>query len=184
MTSWVSRLRRWLAPLSQITAAGDRNSGAADFVCAAGLIQAALWAAKVTWCLRNHDNVLGGHFKHGGGGLGPAGSAPSLGSSKYVWSGTPTPLLDSPEVIRLRKISPCREIDHEKHGEKSVCMRVCYKLELIESEILSGLKWDPPASFTLRLRRRAANMTEFIKCVIKELKLSVAARPCTPFQVC
>lgn len=70
-----------------------------------------------------------------------------------------------------------------KHGEKSVCMRVCYKSELIESEILSGLKWDPPASLTLRHRQRAANMTEFIKCVIKELKLSVAKHPCTLFQV-
>lgn len=70
-----------------------------------------------------------------------------------------------------------------KHGEKSVCMRVCYKSELIESEILSGLKWDPPALLTLCLRQRAANMTEFIKCVIKELKLSVAKHPCTLFQV-
>lgn len=47
-------------------------------------------------------------------------------------------------------------------------------MELIESEILWGLKRDLPASLTLRLRRRAADMTEFIKCVIKELKLSVA----------
>lgn len=29
----------------------------------------------------------------------------------------------------------------------------------------------------LFLGQRAANMTEFIKCVIKELKLSVAANP-------
>lgn len=31
-------------------------------------------------------------------------------------------------------------------------------------------------SGTLGFRQRAANMTEFIKCVIKELKLSVAVR--------
>lgn len=98
-----------------------------------------------------------------------------------MWLGSNGPLLDSPEVIMFRKITP--GLETMKHGEKSVCMRVCYKLELIESEILSGLKWDPLASLTLRLRQRAANMTEFIKCVIKELKLSVAEHPCTLFQL-
>lgn len=53
-------------------AAADRNSEAANFYCAAGLEQAALRlcartagtgrGGKVAWCLRNHDNVLGGHF--------------------------------------------------------------------------------------------------------------------------
>lgn len=57
-----------------MAAAGDRNSAAANFVCAAGLAQAALRLSacvtgmrrggKVSRCLRNHDNVLGGHFKH------------------------------------------------------------------------------------------------------------------------
>ena len=37
-------------------------------------------------------------------------------------------------------------------------------------------------SLTLCLRQRAANMTEFIKCVIKELKLSAAVHPCTLYQ--
>lgn len=73
----LSLLLRWWAPLSQMAAAGDRNSGAANFCCAAGLKQAALRlcacvagtrrGGKVAWCLRDHDNVLGGHFKHEGG---------------------------------------------------------------------------------------------------------------------
>lgn len=106
-----------------------------------------------------------------------------------MWLGSAGPPSDSPEVIRFRMITPCLEIDHGAWGEEcvSACVceseRWCYKMELIESEILSGLKWDPPASLTLRLRQRAANMTEFIKCVIKELKLSVAEHPCTLFQV-
>lgn len=37
-------------------------------------------------------------------------------------------------------------------------------------------------SLTLCLLQRAANMTEFIKCVIKELKLSVAAHPSIFYQ--
>lgn len=40
-------------------------------------------------------------------------------------------------------------------------------MDLIDSEILSGLKQDPLATLALHLRLRAANMTEFIKCVIK-----------------
>lgn len=66
---------------------------------------------------------------------------------------------------------------------RRACARVCYKLELIESEILSGLKWDLLALLSLRLSQRTANMTEFLKCVIKELKLSVAEHPCTLFHV-
>lgn len=61
-----------------------------------------------------------------------------------------------------------------KPEEKCVCececVRWCYRMDLIDSEILSGLKQDPQATLTLRLRQRAANMTEFIKCVIKEFK--------------
>lgn len=57
-------------------------------------------------------------------------------------------------------------------------------MDLIDSEILSGLKQDPLAILTLCLRQRAANMTESIKCVIKEFKLSGAELQCTLSQVC
>lgn len=87
----VSPLRRWLAPLSQMAAAGDGNSGAvavffgvarlkrADLLLAA-LCGSGIKGGTVVWGLTNHDNVLGRHFKRRG--RGPAGSAHFL----FSWS--------------------------------------------------------------------------------------------------
>lgn len=141
---------------------------------------------KVLSGLRNHENAWGGHFKHWG--RSPAGSAHFLcsGHSMQTWLVSAGPPSDRPEVIRFRIITLCLEEDQAAWGEACVCVcvRWCYKMELIESEILLGLKWDPLASLMLRFRQRAANMTEFIKCVIKELKLSVAEHHRARSQVC
>lgn len=110
----VSPLLRWLAPRPQKAAAGDGNSQAANFFCAAGWKHAAL-------CMCSRDR------KGGKGDLmpekpwqcvgwpffkicrrGPLGSARFLLPwSVEMWVGNDGPLPDSPEVVRFRMITPC-----------------------------------------------------------------------------